>query len=129
MSEYQYYEFQSIDRPLDEEARAALRAISSRARITATSFVNSYEWGDLKANPREMLKRHFDLFLYLANWGARRFALRLPRRLIDVDALDRFQIDDELADITVAGEHLIVDIQRDAIEFKDWDDGSGGWRR
>ncbi len=125
MSEYQYYEFQAVDRPLDEAARSALRAISSRARITATSFVNSYEWGDLKADPRDLLKRHFDLFLYLANWGSRRFALRLPKRLVDLDALDGFQLDDEVASLKVAGEHLIVDIGRDEIEAEDWDDGSG----
>lgn len=49
MSEYQYYEFQAVDRLLDEKARKQLRAISSRAHITASSFVNSYDWGDLKA--------------------------------------------------------------------------------
>jgi hypothetical protein len=43
MSEYQYYEFQAIDRPLDRTAQEALRSISSRARITATSFTNHYE--------------------------------------------------------------------------------------
>jgi len=45
MSEYQYYEFQAIDRPLDHAAQD-----SSRARITATSFINHYEWGDLKGD-------------------------------------------------------------------------------
>lgn len=125
MSEYQYYEFQAIDHPLDEGARAALRAISTRARITATSFVNTYEWGDLKADPRDMLKRHFDLFLYLANWGSRRFAFRVPRRLVDLEALDRFRIDDEVADIKVAGEHLIIDIHRDDIDTEGWDEASG----
>ena len=42
LSEYQYYEFQAVDRPLDK----ALRAYSTRARITATSFTNHYDWGD-----------------------------------------------------------------------------------
>ena len=31
MSEYQYYEFQAIDRPLDAAAQKALRALSTRA--------------------------------------------------------------------------------------------------
>jgi hypothetical protein len=55
MSEYQYYEFQAIDRPLGAGEREQLRAISSRARITATSFVNSYDYGDLKADPFKLL--------------------------------------------------------------------------
>ena len=69
MSEYQYYEFLALDRPLTAEQRAELRSISSRAEITATRFVNEYQWGDLKGDPREMVKRYFDAFLYLANWG------------------------------------------------------------
>lgn len=44
MSEYQYYEFQAIDRPLDERAMMALRAITSRATITPTSLVNVYHY-------------------------------------------------------------------------------------
>ncbi len=54
MSEYQYYEFQSVDRALSKEDRAQLRGISSRAQITATSFTNHYEWGDLKANSKDI---------------------------------------------------------------------------
>jgi hypothetical protein len=33
MSEYQYYEYQPIDRPLSEADRRALRNLSTRARI------------------------------------------------------------------------------------------------
>ena len=43
MSEYQYYEFQAVDRPLGEAERSELRGLSSRARISATSFINSYD--------------------------------------------------------------------------------------
>jgi len=48
MSEYQYYEFQAIDRPLTQEEMEELRAYSTRARITRTSFVNDYSWGRFK---------------------------------------------------------------------------------
>ena len=57
LSEYQYYEFQAIDRPLGEADREALRALSTRARITATSFTNHYEWGDFKGDPRRLMER------------------------------------------------------------------------
>ena len=78
MTEYQYYEFVAIDRPLTHDEQAELRAISTRALITPTSFVNHYEWGDLKADPRRLVERYFDAFLYLANWGTRRLTFRLP---------------------------------------------------
>ena len=125
MSEYQYYEFQAVDRPLDAAAQAELRALSTRARITATGFVNHYEWGDLKADPRRLMERYFDLFLYLANWGSRRLSIRLPARLIDVGVLQRFCPDDEVADVRTVGAHAIIDIWRDEIVQDDWD--GGGW--
>jgi hypothetical protein len=43
MREYQYYDFVAIDRPLTRNEMAELRSRSSRATITATSFVNN--WG------------------------------------------------------------------------------------
>lgn len=67
MSEYQYYEFQAVDRPLGELQQQELRALSTRARITATSFVNSYEWGNFKGSPARLMDRYFDLHVYLAN--------------------------------------------------------------
>lgn len=49
------------------------------AEITATRFVNEYQWGDLKGDPLQMVTEDFDAFLYLANWGTRQVMLRLPR--------------------------------------------------
>jgi hypothetical protein len=125
MSEYQYYEFQAIDRPLSEADRQALRDLSTRARITATSFTNSYEWGDFKGDPAKLMERWFDLHLYLANWGSRRLMIRLPKRLVDRRLLDALLGEVDCATLSVSGENLIVDICRDELEFEDWDDGSG----
>ena len=58
MSEYQYYEFLALDRPLTAKQRAELRSISSRAEITATRFTNEYRWGDLKGDPLQMVKEY-----------------------------------------------------------------------
>jgi hypothetical protein len=97
MSEYQYHEFQAIDRPLSAAEREQLRAISSRARITATSFVNTYDYGDLKADPLKLLERYFDLFCYVADGGTHWFAMRLPGKHVNVEALKRFQLNEDLA--------------------------------
>jgi hypothetical protein len=84
MSEYQYYEFLAIDRALSTKEMAELRAYSSRARITPTSFINHYNWGSLKGDPNAWMDRYFDAFLYLANWRSREFKLRLPSELLDL---------------------------------------------
>jgi hypothetical protein len=126
MSEYQYYEFQAIDRPLDKVAQDALRSISSRAQITATSFTNHYEWGDLKGDPREFMERWFDLHLYLANWGTRRLMLRVPVRLLNPTDIDPFLREINWVEVWTSGDNMIVDIQRDEEGGdNDWDDGSG----
>jgi hypothetical protein len=125
MSEYQYYEFQAIDRPLSEADRQALRDLSTRARITATSFTNSYEWGDFKGDPAKLMERWFDLHLHFTNWGSRRLMIRLPKRLVDRRLLDAFLGEVDCATLSVSGENLIVDISCDEVEFEDWDDGSG----
>lgn len=62
MSEYQYYEFAAIDRPLTRAEMAELRAVSTRAVITPAGFVNHYEWGGLKADPADWMRRYFDAF-------------------------------------------------------------------
>jgi hypothetical protein len=126
MSEYQYYEFQAIDRPLDRAAQQALRSMSSRARITATSFTNHYEWGDFKGDPRNLMARWFDLHLYLANWGTRRLMIRLPSRFLNRAELDPFLGDIDWVEISNSDDNLIIDMHRDEVEPDDeWDDGSG----
>jgi hypothetical protein len=90
MSEYQYYEFQAIDRPLTAREVDELRSYSSRARITATSFVNEYSWGNFKGNEDAWMEKYFDAFLYLANWGTHIVKLRLPARLLDRDIADQY---------------------------------------
>ncbi len=125
MSEYQYYEFQALDRPLDAADRQALRALSTRARITASSFTNSYEWGDFKGDPVQLMETWFDLHLYLADWGSRRLMIRWPVHLVDYSQLKAFLGQVEGAELWRAGQFLILDITAEEIEAEDQDDGSG----
>lgn len=96
MSEYQYYEFVAIDQALSREDMAELRSRSSRATITATRFVNEYQWGSLKANPADWLRRYFDAYLYTSNWGGRQLSLRLPLANLNKTDLLPFSGDDAL---------------------------------
>ena len=127
MSEYQYYEFLAVDQPLGRKDMAALRALSTRARITATSFTNHYNWGDFKGDPMKLMARWFDLHLYFANWMSRRLMIRLPKRLLDKTRLLTFLRDVGCIDIETSGENVIIDIWHDyePDKFTDADDGSG----
>lgn len=109
MSEYQYYEFVAVDRPLTGVEQGELREMSSRARISSSSFVNHYEWGDLKGDPRVWMERYFDAHLYLANWGTRRIMLRWPRTVLDPDTAAIYCVG-ESAHSWATREHVILDL-------------------
>jgi len=119
VSEYQYYEFQAIDRPLTRAQMAALRACSSRATITPTRFVNSYSYGRFKGNERKWMERYFDAFLYQANWGARHLSLRLPSAQLPFKEARRY-CGGGAAEARRHGRHVILDLSSD-------DEGGGDW--
>jgi hypothetical protein len=125
MSEHQYYEFRAVDRPLSQMEQRELRALSSRATITATRFVNHYDWGDFRGDPDHLMERYFDLFLYVASWGQRRLSLRLPRSLVDPAALKPFITSDDGMAVRRAGDNLIVDLTLHENEAEDGIDGDG----
>lgn len=123
--EYQYYEFAAIDKPLDSTARDHLRSISSRANITATSFVNHYEYGSLKANPMALMEQYFDLFVYVTNFGTRSFLMRIPKSVWDDLNVENFAIDEEVMTVHNAGNNVILSVGHNEDEgFEEWDDGS-----
>jgi hypothetical protein len=118
MSEYQSYEFVALDRPLTADEMAELRAISTRAEITPTRFWNEYQWGDLKADPADLLARYFDVHVYFANWGTRRLMLRLPRAAVDMAQL-RAYLPGGPASLATTGEHAVVDLCSETDEPED----------
>lgn len=127
MSEYQYFEFAAIDRPLTDGEMAALRAVSTRAVITPSGFVNHYEWGGLKADPLDWMRRYFDAFVYVADWAQCRFALRLPRDMFGEAELKPFGVKQSLT-IDASEDHWILDWSLEGSDNYDRfaeDDGRG----
>ncbi len=123
MSEYQYYEFQAVDRPLTEREMGELRACSSRATITATRFVNHYEWGDFKGDPSAWVEKYFDAFLYLANWGTHELMIRLPQKVLDLETAKRYCCG-RAASARLKGKLVILELSSEE-EGGDWEEGSG----
>ncbi|MFD5091873.1 hypothetical protein ACFWMR_14810 [Amycolatopsis thailandensis] len=109
MSEYQYYEFLAIDHPLDERQQAAVRSLSTRARITATSFINEYHWGDFSGDPNRLMERYYDAHVHVTNWGTRRLMFRLPRHVLDLDKVEDYRVGHHLSAWT-ADEFLVLDM-------------------
>lgn len=124
MSEYQYYEFQAIDRPLTADEMRALRACSTRAEISPTSFVNHYEWGSFKGDERRWMEKYFDAFLYLANWGTHVLSLRFPTGWLSPEVAEPYCLG-QSADAREKAGHVIVTFVSEDEEGGEWMEGSG----
>jgi hypothetical protein len=124
MSEYQYYEFLAIDRPLSAEEMKELRAISSRAEITQTSFCNVYNWSDLRGSPQKMMEKYFDAHVYVNNWGSYEFMIRFPHGVIAEETLDQYALEDALT-CRATRDHLIISWQRNDEHGGEWVNGEG----
>ncbi|MGE0824050.1 MAG: hypothetical protein AB7G75_30255 [Candidatus Binatia bacterium] len=129
MSEYQYYEFLALDRPLEPAEISTLRSISSRAEISSTRFTNVYNFGDFKGSPEKLMEKYFDAHVYVANWGTQTLMLRLPRGSVDEKVLALYGVADFFKFWTTK-EHLIIQWERNDEEPQDeWVDGEGWMAR
>ncbi|GAB3169456.1 hypothetical protein GCM10027059_34380 [Myceligenerans halotolerans] len=124
MSEYQYYEFLAVDQPLTSEQQAAVRELSTRARITPTSFTNEYHFGDFKGSPDELVRKFYDLHLYYANWGSRRLLLKLPAVALQGVQLEEYIVGDHM-DAHRSGRNMILDLGSEDEEH--WDEDFQEW--
>ncbi len=112
MSEYEYYEFQAIDRPLTAEQMTRLRSLSTRATITPPRFTNFYTWGSFKGDPALLMEQYFDMFVYVTNWAAHELMLRLPRRLLGPAAARRYRAGESLR-VRSTAKHVILTFRSD----------------
>jgi hypothetical protein len=99
VSEYQYYEFLALDKPLTD-------------------------YGDFRGNPEKLMERYFDAFCYLANWGTRRLMFRFPRALLDPEAARKYCHTDA-ASVIVTDDHVIVSLYLDRDPDGEWVEGDG----
>ena len=128
MSEYQYYEFLTIDRQLTEDEMAELRALSTRATITPVSFTNEYNWGKFKGDPDTLMQRYFDAHVYVANWMAAIFMVRLPIEALTRETTRAVAVPGML-DIEATETHWIITwSMRESENYERFDMESGrGW--
>jgi hypothetical protein len=98
MSEYQYYEWLALDRPLTDQERVQVGRLSSHMDVvTSTQAIVTYHWSGFKHDPIDVLLRYFDAMLYWANWGSRRLAFRFPKGAIDTERIEAYWVDEWMA--------------------------------
>lgn len=119
MSEYQYHEWQAVDRVLTLEEQDAVNDLSSHIEVSSSRAVVTYHWSSFRHDPKQVLLKYFDAYLYLANWGSLRLMFRFPKGLLDeADILP--YCTDEFITFETIGKYQLLDL-----DFNPED--SGGW--
>lgn len=124
MSEYQYYEFQALDRILTKTEQSYIESLSSRVELSPTKAAFTYSYGDFRGNPQDLLEKCFDVMLYMANWGTRQLLFRLPKKLVDATLIKQYCVDDCIS-VSNTSNYLILDININDEEYQDWIEGEG----
>jgi hypothetical protein len=118
MSEYQRYEFMTIDRPLTGTQLDAVNSLSSHIEASATHALIEYHWSDFKHDPIKVLQEFFDGFLYWANWGSPQLAFRFPHGILPADLIYGYDLEDFVT-FTRHRDYDILDIQFGELEAPD----------
>lgn len=121
MSEYQYYEWQTIDRPLTASEQREVGGLSSHMdTVTSTQAIVTYSWGDFKHDPQKVLLKYFDAFLYDSNFGTRQLMFRLPKSLVDVASIQPYLFEDRIM-LEAHGKYFVLEIQiNEESDFFEW---------
>src|SRR6266480_1827225 len=118
MSEYQRYEFMTIDRPLTRAQLDSVNTLSSHIEASSTHAIIEYHWGNFKHNPITVLHEFFDGFLYWANWGSPKLAFRFPHGILPADLIDGCDLEDFVT-FTRHPDYDILDIHFGELEAPD----------
>ncbi len=121
MSEYQYYEFQAVDRCLTDKEMGELRSFSTRADITPNSFTNQYSWGSFRGDENRWMDKYFDGFLYYANWGTHTLKLRLPSTVLDLKTVQTYCNGDNFS-ARLCNDKIILDFLSENEGGDDWEE-------
>jgi len=125
MSEYQYHEWQTLERPLTAAEQKAVNELSSHIDVTSTQASVTYNWSSFRHDPINVLAKYFDVYLYLANWGTRRLVFRFPKGLVDVVAIEAY-CDEYHTNIKTIGDVQVLEFDMDEEEgFDEWIDERG----
>ncbi len=128
MSEFQYYDFRAVDRPLTEGERKEVASWSSRSKVSANRAVFSYSYGDFRKDIKDVTMQYFDAAFYSSSWGTQHILFRFPKTAIDYKAISVFDIDgseytgvETGIEITRKGDYVLISIEYGT------EDGGGEW--
>ncbi|MGP1382548.1 MAG: cell envelope integrity protein TolA [Thainema sp.] len=124
MSEYQYYEFLAVDRPLTSQEQAVIQKLSSRVQISSSRAVFVYNYSDFPGDAEQILAKYFDIMFYIANWGSWQFMFRLPSAIADLEWFEPYCLTHAIT-CTQTKQHIVLNIEISDDGWSGWAEGDG----
>lgn len=124
MSEYQYYEFQTVDRLLTPKEQEQISQLSSRVQLTSSRAVFLYNYSDFRGKPGQVLAKYFDAMLYIANWGTWQLMFRFPKAAVDPQWFRPYHLPNVIT-ISTNAKYVILDIEIHEEGGMGWVEGEG----
>jgi len=125
MSEYQYHEWQTVDRVLTHEEQAEVESLSSHIEVSSSRAVVTYHWSNFRHDPKQVLLDYFDAYFYMTNWGTLNLMFRFPTGLIDEAAITPYLLE-EFISFKAAGNYQVLALDFHLEEGEGWMEAESG---
>ncbi|MGQ1785258.1 MULTISPECIES: hypothetical protein [unclassified Saccharicrinis] len=119
MSEYQFYEFKSVDKALTPKQKEVVSSWSSRTVATNTGAVFTYSYSDFPKDERKVVEKYFDAMFYVSNWGSQRLIFKIPNEFVDKKKIKQYCT--EGLEVYEYDNFVLIDI------WSEDEDGRDGW--
>lgn len=125
MSEYQFYEFCAIDKPLTKQQMQNLRLLSSRASISSRRATFVYNYGDFRGDEKQLMTDYFDFMVYISSFGTKFLMIKIPSEFYDKEKFAPYFVSEEIDHWSVnSGKDVIIEL-RTNLEYPEWAEGEG----
>jgi hypothetical protein len=98
--------------------------LSSHIDVSPSRAVVTYNWGDFKHDPKEVLLQYFDAYFYLANWGSRRLMFRFPKGILNPEEVNPY-CDGDFVSFETIGQYQVLDINFNPEDGGNWMEEEG----
>ncbi|RRO12834.1 hypothetical protein EIL87_24440 [Saccharopolyspora rhizosphaerae] len=108
MSQYQYYEFLAVERPLSEDEQGEVQQLSDQAVVSDHSFVAVHEQDEFRGDPDVLVESYYDAHLHVTSSSTRRLMVRFPNTALDDELAEEYEVA-ERVEVWSSEEHVVLD--------------------
>ena len=124
MSDYEYHEFCRLYKPMTPEIRLIMDNLSSRACLGTHNAFYEYNYGSFRGDSDELLRKYFDVYFFLSNYGVAKLLFKYQSNEVDWQALKKESVNN-VVECTKSGKFVYVNIMISLVGAGSYTEGEG----